>query len=83
MTAPPQWAFDASPGRITVTSEFATVDMNSRNEAYFLGLDLMRLGIRDAIGPLLDAIKIAWPEPVPPPGAIVVTSNITINPDLP
>lgn len=81
MTAPPQWAFDATPGRITVTSECGTVDIGSRNEAYFLGLNLMRLGIRDAIGPLLDAVKIAWPDPVPTPGSVVVSNSFTITPD--
>ncbi len=81
MTAPPQWTFDASPGRITVTSEFATVDIDSRNEAYLLGILAMAIDKASESVALTEAIKIAWPEPVPPPGSVAVTSNITITPD--
>jgi hypothetical protein len=40
---------------------------------------MMSQGLREQVGALLAAYRIAWPDPVPPPDALVVTPNFTID----
>jgi hypothetical protein len=40
---------------------------------------MMSQGLREPVGALLAAYRIAWPDPVPPPGSIIVTPNFTIG----
>ena len=88
MTTPHTWTFDAGPlrsiaaelGRIVVKNEGAQqMTISRKGEGYLLGFALMAQGRRDEVAALLEAYRIAWPDPVPSPGSVVVTSNIRIN----
>jgi hypothetical protein len=83
------WSFDDGPirsitaelGRIVVTNEDSQLTITRKGEGYLLGFALMAQGRRDEVGALLGAYAIAWPDPVPPPGSIIVGTNITIDED--
>jgi hypothetical protein len=44
---------------------------------------MMSQGLREQVGALLAAYRIAWPDPVPPPDALIdaltVRMNLTID----
>ena len=89
MIEPRKWSFDDGPvrsisaelGRVVVQSEDAQLTITRKGEGYLLGFALMAQGRRDEVGALLAAYRIAWPDPVPPPGSIVVGMNIEIDED--
>jgi hypothetical protein len=83
------WSFDEGPirsitaelGRIVVTNEDSQLTITRKGEGYLLGFALMAQGRRDEVGALLGAYAIAWPEPIMPPGSLVVGMNIEIDED--
>lgn len=91
MIEPRKWSFDDGPlrsitaelGRILVQSEDVQLTITRKGEGHLLGFALMAQGRRDEVGALLEAYRIAWPEPVAPLGSIVVERNIKIDEDGP
>jgi hypothetical protein len=87
MTTPRTWTFDdgpirsitAEPGRIVVKSEDAQLTITRKGEGHLLGFTMMAQGLRKEVGALVEAYRIAWPDPVPPPGSIAVGLNIDID----
>ena len=87
MTTPRTWTFDAGPirsitaepGRIVVTNEDSQLTITRKGEGHLLGFAMMAQGLREEIGALVEAYRIAWPDPVPPPGSIAVGLNIDID----
>lgn len=88
MTTLHTWTFDdgpirsiaAEPGRIVVKSEDAQqMTITRKGEGHLLGFALMAQGLREEIAALLEAYRIAWPDPVPRPGSIAVGLNIDID----
>jgi hypothetical protein len=87
MTTQNTWTFDdgplrsitAEPGRIVAKSEDAQMTITRKGEGHLLGFALMAQGLREQVGALLAAYRIAWPDPVPPPGSIIVGMNLTID----
>jgi hypothetical protein len=83
------WSFDDGPissitaelGRIVVTNEDSQLTITRKGEGYLLGFALMAQGRRDEVGALVEAYRIAWPEPIMPHGSIIVGTNITIDED--
>ena len=90
MTTPHTWTFDDSrittvvsePGQVTLTwDDGSAFTYFSRS---FLGLIVLTLiaSVREEVlVAIRNAIWLAWPEPVPPPGAVVVSNSFTITPD--
>jgi len=87
MTTQNTWTFDdgplrsitAEPGCIVAKSEDAQMTITRKSEGYLLGFALMAQGLREQVGALLAAYRIAWPDPVPSPGSIIVGMNLTID----
>ena len=87
MTTPHTWTFDdgpirsitAEPGRIVVKNEDSQLTITRKGEGHLLGFAMMAQGLREEIGALVEAYRIAWPDPVPPPGSIAVGLNIDID----
>jgi hypothetical protein len=87
MTTTHKWTFGdgpirsitAEPGRIVVAKEDAQLTITRKGEGHLLGFALMAQGRREEVGALLGAYAIAWPDPVPSPGALTVPMNLTIN----
>ena len=87
MTDQNTWTFDdgplrsitAEPGRMVIKSEDAQMTITRKGEAHLLGFALMAQGLREQVGALLAAYRIAWPDPVPSPGSIIVGMNLTID----
>jgi hypothetical protein len=85
------WTFDdglirficADPGRIMIQRDDGQMAFIRRGEAHWLGFWMMSLGLREQVGALLAAYRIAWPDPVPPPDALTdaltVRMNLTID----
>lgn len=81
------WTFDdglirlicADPGRIVIQREDGQMALIRRGEAHWLGFWMMSQGLREQVGALIAAYRIAWPDPVPPPDAMAVRMNLTIN----
>ena len=88
MTAPHTWTFDAGPirsitaepGRIVVKNEGAQqMTITRKGDGYMLGFAMMAQGLREEIAALLEAYRIAWLDPIAPPGSIAVGLNIDID----
>ena len=87
MTEQNTWTFDdglirlicADPGRIVIQREDGQFALIRRGEAHWLGFWMMSQGLREQVGALIAAYRIAWPDPVPPPDAMAVRMNLTIN----
>ena len=87
MTTPHTWTFDAGPirsitaepGRIVVAKEDAQLTITRKGEGHLLGFAMMAQGLRKEVGALLEAYRIAWPDPIAPPGSIAVGLNIDID----
>jgi hypothetical protein len=81
------WTFDdglirlicADPGRIVIEREDGQMALLRRGEAHWLGFWMMSQGLREQVGALLAAYRIAWPDPVPSPGSLTVGMNLTID----
>jgi hypothetical protein len=87
MTTQNTWTFDdglirlicADPGRIVLERQDGQMALIRRGEAHWLGFWMMSQGLREQVGALLAAYRIAWPDPVPPPGSLTVGMNIDID----
>jgi hypothetical protein len=87
MTTQNTWTFDdglirlicADPGRIVLERQDGQMALIRRGEAHWLGFWMMSQGLREQVGALLAAYRIAWPDPVPPPGSLTVSMNIDID----
>ena len=88
MTTPHTWTFDdgpirsitAEPGRIVVKNESAQqMTITRKSDGYMLGFAMMAQGLRKEVGALAEAYRIAWPDPIAPPGSIAVGLNIDID----
>jgi hypothetical protein len=87
MTTQNTWTFDDGPirsitaelGLIVVKSEDSQLTITRKGEGHLLGFALMAQGLREQVGALLGAYAIAWPDPVPPPDALTVRMNLTID----
>ena len=87
MTTTHKWTFDdgpirsitAEPGRIVVAKEDAQLTITRKGEGHLLGFAMMAQGLRKEVGALAEAYRIAWPDPIAPPGSIAVGLNIDID----
>jgi hypothetical protein len=87
MTEQNTWTFDdglirsisAQRGQIVVATTKTQAIFTSKGEAHLLGLFMMSQGLREQVGALLAAYRIAWPDPVPSPGSLTVGMNLTID----
>jgi hypothetical protein len=87
MTTQNTWTFDdglirlicADPGRIVLERQDGQMALIRRGEAHWLGFWMMSQGLREQVGALLAAYRIAWPDSVPPPGSLTVGMNIDID----
>jgi hypothetical protein len=71
--------FTPEIGRVIIERENTQMIITHKGEAHWAGLCLMAQGRREECGALLAAYYTAWPEPVPPPNALAVTPNFTID----
>ena len=89
MIEPRRWTFDDGPlrsitaelGRIVVTNEDSQLTINRKGEGHLFGFALMAQGRREEVGALVEAYRIAWPDPVSTPGSLFIGMNIEIDED--
>lgn len=89
MTEQNTWTFDdgsirsisAQRGQIVVATTKTQAIFTSKGEAHLhlLGLFMMSQGLHKQVGALIEAYRIAWPDPVPPFDASTVRMNLTID----
>jgi hypothetical protein len=87
MTEQNTWTFDdglirlicADPGRIVIQREDGQMALIRRREAHWLGFWMMSQGLREQVGALLAAYRIAWPDHLSTFDAPTVRMNLMID----
>lgn len=86
MNTPHTWTFKegpilfitAEPGRIIIAGKGTEITLTGKGESNWAGLILMAQGRHELSRALLEAYRIAWPEPIVPPNSITIGLNIDI-----